>query len=237
MTDRVKAHTPQDTIGYPSLAQCQAARSGAACAFIFAADALLEAMSLSVALRALLDELSHVGTVYIVLVRLRLCPSRSFVQGAMLGATLIDLDHVPMAMRRRGDLTGQPRPRLHSLLPLLAIGAYSRWLAERRGCTFRGAAFGFVTHLMRDMATGGVPLFWPLSARTVRMPYRIYAAALLCSGTVLFPSPLAALFRTGTARWLSAEHQRCRRPQVRRGILAHPLLTNFRAAIVRLRQF
>ena len=39
----------------------------------------------------------------------------------------------------------------------------------------QGAAWGMVTHFARDLAVGsGVPLLWPLSRRSLRIPYAPY---------------------------------------------------------------
>ena len=53
-------------------------------------------------------------------------------------------------------------------------------LLPRRGRPIGLAAwFGVATHLLRDLATGGVPLWWPVSPRRVAAPYALYAALLL----------------------------------------------------------
>jgi len=104
----------------------------------------------------------------------------------LAGSLLPDLDHVPLALRspRRGD----PRPRTHSLAVLVPIAAVSPKLAA-----------GAATHLVRDLALDpGVPLLWPLTRRSFRVPYAVYAAALIA--TALWRSrPGSATPRDGTS--------------------------------------
>jgi hypothetical protein len=150
----------------------------AACALITAIDDLLDAYTLVFPVRALLDELAHVTSAWIWLRHLQRRPSTPFVTGVLLGSVLIDGDHIPLAIKQRGDLTGQPRPYVHSLLVVLVIASVAWQLPIQQRPVVLGAALGVATHLLRDMATGGVPLFWPLSARTVSMSYGAYIQLL-----------------------------------------------------------
>jgi inner membrane protein len=59
------------------------------------------------------------------------------------------------------------------LLAALALPRRTRWL-------LLGAAAGVLLHLLRDVATGpGVPLLWPLSDASARVPYWTYAVLVL----------------------------------------------------------
>jgi hypothetical protein len=41
----------------------------------------------------------------------------------------------------------------------------------------RGAAWGMLAHFARDVGVGtGVPLLWPVTRRSFRVPYPVYAA-------------------------------------------------------------
>jgi hypothetical protein len=43
-----------------------------------------------------------------------------------------------------------------------------------------GAASGMAAHYARDLGVGsGVPLLWPATTRSVRVPYAVYAAACI----------------------------------------------------------
>ena len=53
-------------------------------------------------------------------------------------------------------------------------------------------AFGVATHLLRDLATSGVSLFWPLTSRNVELGYSIYLIVLFAGALV------GAFFRRST---------------------------------------
>lgn len=151
-------------------------------ALIVVADDLLARDDPSRVITGVLDESAHLATAYlfssVVPVPVRL----SFLIGALAGAVLIDADHLPGEFGWDGITRGPGRPVPHSLpsvglLLLAALPLRGQW---RSGMT--GAAFGVATHLVRDMATGGVPLRWPRDRRRVRIPYALYLALLTVAG-------------------------------------------------------
>jgi hypothetical protein len=84
----------------------------------------------------------------------------------LAGSLLPDLDHIPAALGN--PQMGDPRPNTHSLLVVGAAAAMNRKLAA-----------GAAAHFVRDLALDpGVPLLWPFTSRTVRIPYAAYAALL-----------------------------------------------------------
>jgi hypothetical protein len=87
----------------------------------------------------------------------------------LAGSLLPDVDHLPTALGN--PKVGDPRPRTHSLLVVAAAALVSRRLAA-----------GAAAHFARDLALDpGVPLVWPLSHRTARIPYALYAAAVIAA--------------------------------------------------------
>ncbi len=151
---------------------------------VFAVDALLRRATLPLPVIAALDETAHLATADLLLGAL--CPRAAapFARAARLGAVLIDLDHVPKYAGWRRLVREEGRPYSHSLptiAALLAIAARSAGLRQPA----LGAAFGLATHLSRDLADeDGAPLFWPVVARNVRVPYGVYAATLLAAAAV-----------------------------------------------------
>ena len=105
-----------------------------------------------------LDEPAHLATAILLNER----PTPAY----LIGAVLPDLDHVPLVF---GDpRPGDSRPRTHSILTVLPALAVSRDLAA-----------GMLAHLARDVALySGASVLWPLSSRSLRVPYPLYAAAL-----------------------------------------------------------
>jgi hypothetical protein len=77
-----------------------------------------------------------------------------------------------------------PRPVSHCLLAVAPLAAAAAATQSER---LHGAACGMVAHYARDLGVGsGVPLLWPATRRSVRVPYGIYAAGCVAlAGRVL----------------------------------------------------
>ena len=105
-----------------------------------------------------LDEPAHLATAILLNER----PTPAYLAGALLP----DLDHVPLVF---GDPTpGDARPRTHSILTVLPALVVSRELAA-----------GMLAHFARDLSLhAGAPVLWPLSSKSLRVPYALYAAAV-----------------------------------------------------------
>lgn len=122
----------------------------------------------SVVNTGLLDEPSHFATTALCVLALGrfVMLKKPFVIAALIASVAIDLDHVPGYLDVDGFSPvhgGRPYPHsIATLLVLLAICAASR----RWRSAAAGAAFGLVTHLIRDICDGrpGVALCWPFSA-------------------------------------------------------------------------
>jgi inner membrane protein len=152
-------------------------------------------------LYGLIDEPAHLATCAAALILLALSGRslpRSFVVAALVASVAIDLDHVPQHLGLDFLTEGTPRPYLHCalavLLPLLAAA-----LVPRLRPLLLGVAFGLAAHLARDLVTGpGVSLALPFSDTAVRLPYMLYAGALVAAAAAcLLPAPAA---RLGPAR-------------------------------------
>lgn len=147
---------------------------------VFAIDTLLARGGEPRAIEALLDEPAHAATALLFLAALRPRPLKGHGLGVVLGAVLIDVDHVPMGLGWDVLTRGTNRPYSHSLLTLIGVMVVASCLRGGRRQLAFAVAFGLAAHLVRDMATGGVPLFWPSAAR-VRLPYGAYTAILLAA--------------------------------------------------------
>jgi membrane-bound metal-dependent hydrolase YbcI (DUF457 family) len=140
---------------------------------------------------ALLDVPAHLLTCVVGLLVLAAlwgrAPAVRFTAAAAAASVLIDLDHLPGYLGSHLLTGSSPRPYSHSLalvLLLVLAAACSQRAAVRQVCL--GLGFGVALHLFRDLATGpGVPLLWPLSDATIRMPYAVYAT-LLCLPLIAF---------------------------------------------------
>ena len=99
---------------------------------------------------------------------------RRWTGAFLIGSLLPDLDHVPLALRARHPTPDDPRPVSHCLLAVAPVAALAGATQSER---LHGAATGMVAHYLRDLGVGtGVPLLWPLTKRSVRVPYPVYAA-------------------------------------------------------------
>ncbi len=154
-----------------------------ALAVVVIADDLLVRYEPSRVIVGLLDESAHLATASLLVAALPLPRGDPFLLGALAGAVLIDADHLPGEFGWPIITRGSGRPLPHSLPTvglLLAITTLARgpWRA-----VMAGATYGLMTHLLRDGATGGMPLWWPRSKRRVRIPYDLYL--LLLTGASL----------------------------------------------------
>ena len=155
-------------------------RPSAALAAILLLDLVREARGWPLPVLGLLDEPAHLLTAWLVLAAgtarttaLRILP------WVLAGAVLLDLDHVPLFLGFDVTATQSGRPVPHSLTTvavlLLAALVVRRWRAA-----LAGLAAGVATQLLRDLSTGpGVPLFWPVLAADVRLPYLAYLLVLV----------------------------------------------------------
>lgn len=151
-------------------------------ALIIAFDDHLVRHDPSRVITGVLDESAHLATAYLFSSLLPLSGHLSFLGGTLAGSVLIDADHLPGEFGWNIITRGSGRPVPHSLptvglLLLTALSLRGQWRSLAAG-----AAFGVTTHLVRDMATGGVPLRWPRDKRRVRIPYVLYLALLTTAG-------------------------------------------------------
>jgi inner membrane protein len=115
-------------------------------------------------IKAAADEAAHLATTLGLLSLLRGRRSRAFYAGAIVGSVALDVDHVPLyAMYEKPSA----RPGTHSLITVAVVAGVAARAAGRRRRFLQGVTFGLVSHLCRDLLTGGAPLLWPLSGRTV----------------------------------------------------------------------
>jgi hypothetical protein len=142
-------------------------------------DAVLRASSPRLAVAAMLDESAHVATTLLLLGPAQLPRGSAFRCGAIVGSVIIDLDHLPAVLRHHPLRSAEDRPVTHSM-PTLGL-VYL--LAAAAGAPSRparlGLAVGVTSHFIRDLATGGLPLFWPMRRRLVCVSPYVYFLLLL----------------------------------------------------------
>lgn len=130
-----------------------------------------------------LDETAHASTALIVVAAAAYAYDRWFLAGLLMGAVLIDADHVPHHLGWDGLELPHTRQFTHSLSTVAVFVAIALIVRGRIRLLALGIAAGLVCHLFRDFAepagnSPGVPLLWPLSERAVKLPYAVYAGVL-----------------------------------------------------------
>nr|WP_269205079.1 metal-dependent hydrolase [Motilibacter aurantiacus] len=147
-------------------------------------DRFVDAESPSYVVLGLVDEPAHLTTAALglgalaALLRRPLPPA--FALAALAAAVLIDADHVPDAIFDSQILTaGTPRPYTHSVATVAVAALATAALRGRARLVAGGVATGVALHLLRDLATAPVALWWPLSSGGVTMPYAAYVVALV----------------------------------------------------------
>jgi inner membrane protein len=176
--------------------------------FVFALDLLWSVAASSTAPTefALVDEPAHLATgalfvlALLTLVRSRR-PTLSFVAAALVASVAIDLDHVPGLLGWHVLTQGTPRPYTHSLVTPVVLIAAGALVGGRAKPIAFGAAFGVCAHLLRDLCTGpGLALAWPLSGTAVRLPYLVFAAALILTTAAVVAATGLKPVRSGRRR-------------------------------------
>lgn len=124
-------------------------------------------------LEALSDGAAHIATALAVAMPASPFVShpKRFVATAVISAVAIDLDHVVVARSTQliPCMTMPTRPASHSVLTIGAVA----YLVERvypNTQTDLGIVLGLGSHLLRDLATGGAPLFIPRHIVAVQRP-------------------------------------------------------------------
>lgn len=141
-------------------------------ATIGAADYVLRRHKPRWILVGLFDHPAHVATAGLLALNVRNRPSR-WTAGFLVGSLLPDLDHLPLLLREQLPTTDDPRPVTHCLLAIAPVAAAAGLTQSER---LHGAATGMAAHLARDLGVGsGVPLLWPATGKSLRVPYAVYA--------------------------------------------------------------
>lgn len=153
---------------------------------MLAADSLLLSRGLPTALAALVDEPAHVATALLFLAVLGQNVARRYWVPVAVAAVAIDVDHVPAALGWYFLTEGTSRPYTHSLLTLVVVLVIAAALRKQARYTGLAVLLGLAAHLFRDLATGKVALFWPLSDYGFHLPYIWYAAAILFAALWIF---------------------------------------------------
>ena len=141
-------------------------------AAIAAGDAVLHRRRVPWLAIGLFDHPAHLATAGLVALNVKSRPAR-WTHGLLVGSLLPDLDHLPLALRAQWPKQGDARPATHCLAAIAPVAAAAALTQSER---LHGTATGMLTHFARDLGVGsGVPLLWPLSRRSFKVRYEVYA--------------------------------------------------------------
>jgi inner membrane protein len=155
-----------------------------AVAAVAAVDLLDHRASLAVPVWGLLDECAHLLTAGLFLAAAGRPLSR-FAAWTMLGACVIDVDHVPLYLGHMAITVEGGRPVTHSLLTVVVLMCSAAVVRGRPRSALAGLGTGVLLHFVRDVATGpGLPLLWPVLPDNVRIAYHWYFGVLLVAAAV-----------------------------------------------------
>jgi inner membrane protein len=148
-------------------------------------DAALTAGREALPVTAALDWPAHVVTTGLVLAALLPWRARAVVPWALVGAVLIDLDHIPFYLWGALSTEDAGRPVTHSVATAVLLAVAAAMGPRRLRTALCGLSLGVCLHLVRDLATGpGVPLWWPVEDDGVLLPYWVYALVLVAAAAV-----------------------------------------------------
>jgi membrane-bound metal-dependent hydrolase YbcI (DUF457 family) len=143
-------------------------------ATIAAADYTLHRRKPRWILVGLFDHPAHLATAALFVLNARGRPERWTV-AFLAGSVLPDVDHIPLVLREQHPTADDPRPVSHCLLAVAPVALLAAATQSER---LHGVASGMVAHYLRDLGVGsGVPLLWPATRRSLRVPYAAYAGA------------------------------------------------------------
>lgn len=148
-------------------------------------DLLIQWMRPTMAVHGVLDEVGHLATTGVLLaVGLRLLtkggrPRLALLLTALACTVLIDVDHVPQVLGWDGLSKGTARPYPHSMATLVLLAAAAAVLPRRVSGFAVAALVGVSAHLVRDLGTALVPLFWPLTPSGVQVAHSHYIVLLI----------------------------------------------------------
>jgi inner membrane protein len=177
-------------------------------------DVVIRISSPDYALLGVLDEPAHLATGALITAAVSSATGglpRSTWVAALCSTVLIDLDHLPKALGSNILTAGTPRPYTHSLATVFCLAVAALVLHRRPASrVFAGCVIGVSAHLLRDLGTAPVALWWPLSDRGVSIPYLVYLAVLAVAVVVARPADRP---KTHTARVAAATPHQRRLPQ------------------------
>ena len=152
----------------------------------------------NLAVHGVADEVGHLITGLMFATVLMMSGVPLSLPWALIGSVAIDIDHLPWLVNWINQPDHLSRSVTHSFATVLVIAGIG--LADRkRWMIWYSLAVGTLVHLLRDLATGNVRLWWPLSDDIHLISYYGYsfslgvAGAIIIAGSILYPERIPSL--------------------------------------------
>ena len=158
-------------------------RAGGSVIVIAVLDVFLRGTQ-ELAIHGLADEIAHALTGYLLVCLLMILGVPLSFPAALLGSIIIDLDHIPEVLGWLPSPDETTRFVTHSMATVVVVAAIG-FLDRKRRLAWFSLAVGIVVHLVRDMATGTVRFWWPISTDVYQVDYYIYAFVLGIAGATI----------------------------------------------------
>ncbi len=124
------------------------------------------------------DVSAHLLTALVIAVALRTAHVPVPVWAVLIGGILPDVGQFTTIIGITHAIDGSSRNGTHSLLAVLVVASIA--LIDRRHArVWIGIVVGMITHLLRDLGTGTVPLGWPFSLHVWSIAFSAYIAILV----------------------------------------------------------
>ena len=123
----------------------------------------------------LFDHPAHLATGALIALNVPGRPKR-WRRACLAGSLIADVDHIPLALRAQLPTTDDPRPAQPLPAGGRARGGRRRRHPERAPAR-AGRRHARPLRCATWASAAGVPLLWPLTSRSLNVPYAVYLAA------------------------------------------------------------
>lgn len=132
----------------------------------------------SMLVHGLIDETGHVLTALMLGISIRALRLPIPLWSFLVGGVVLDGGHILTQIGATTPIAGSSRDGSHSLAVVALIGLIGL-VDARRANIWLGVALGAMTHLVRDMGTGKVPLLWPAVTTVETTSFHRYLAVMV----------------------------------------------------------
>lgn len=135
----------------------------------------------------MVDWIGHLLTALIIAMGLWALRLPIPIWSVLVGGVVLDLGHLLTFSGLAEPIAGSSRNGSHSLIVVVGI-ALIGFIDRKHANIWLGVAIGALTHLLRDMGTGTVPLLWPMLDAVWGVSFRRHLFLILGVGIAMIGS-------------------------------------------------